>query len=156
MLPLHEAKVIELFILPDAYNFSKMFLLMRTNMELKWFPLRGVMRTLYRDLNLIRLTTMHAFVTVGSTHFHSFIASIFTEKVLSVLRQKGYTDLVVQCGNSAFELADSIKNGETQTLRRSGVNIQFWKFKPDLEEDIKRADLVIAHAGTYAVLFPEL
>jgi beta-1,4-N-acetylglucosaminyltransferase len=99
---------------------------------------------------------MHAFVTVGSTHFHSFIATIFTEKVLSVLRQKGYTDLVVQCGNSAFDLADSIKNGETQALRRSGVDIQFWKFKPDLEEDIKRADLVIAHAGTYAVLVPEL
>lgn len=94
---------------------------------------------------------MRAFVTVGSTYFHSFIASIFTEKVLSALCQKGYTDLVVQCGDSAFEWADSIKNGETQTMKRSDVNIQFWRFKPDILEEIERADLVIGHAGRYVV-----
>ncbi|KAF8955455.1 hypothetical protein BDZ97DRAFT_1857822 [Flammula alnicola] len=84
---------------------------------------------------------------IGSTRFDSLIASAFTERFLSSLRRKGYTNLVVQCGNSAFELASTIQNGETQSLSRAGVDIKFWKFKPSLQADYEKADLVISHAG---------
>ena len=60
------------------------------------------------------LITMLAFTTVGSTHFNSLIAAVLTENVLSTFKQKGYTDLVVQCGNSAFEFAERLKTCETR------------------------------------------
>jgi len=90
---------------------------------------------------------MLAFITVGSTHFNSLIAAILTENVLSTFRRKGYIHLVVQCGNSAFEFAECLRTCETHVLMKSGVNIEIWRFKPTLEEEYAKADLVIAHAG---------
>ena len=90
---------------------------------------------------------MHAFVTVGSTRFDTLVQAIFTEDVLSSLYRKGYTRLVVQCGNSTFELASTIKNGNTYRMNRAGVDIEFWSYKPSLQEDYEKADLVISHAG---------
>ncbi|KIM49481.1 glycosyltransferase family 1 protein [Hebeloma cylindrosporum] len=95
---------------------------------------------------------MHVFLTIGSTRFDSLIASAFTELFLSSLRKKGYSTLVIQCGNSAFEFSGDIQNGETQTLSRAGVEIEFWKFKPSLQEDYEKADLVISHAGSGTIL----
>jgi len=92
---------------------------------------------------------MHVFLTIGSTRFDSLIESAFTELFLSSLRKKGYSTLVIQCGNSAFEFSSDIQNGETQTLNRSGVDVEFWKFKPSLQEDYEKADLVISHAGRF-------
>jgi beta-1,4-N-acetylglucosaminyltransferase len=90
---------------------------------------------------------MLAFLTVGSTRFDSLIASAFTPRFLSALQRKGYSYLVVQCGNSSFELATEIQNGETRTLDRAGVHIEYWKFKPSLQGEYEKADLVISHAG---------
>ena len=90
---------------------------------------------------------MHAFVTVGSTRFDTLVQAVFTEDVLSSLCRKGYTRLVVQCGNSTFELASTIKNGNTHKMNRAGVDIEFWSYKPSLQEDYEKADLVISHAG---------
>ena len=95
---------------------------------------------------------MHAFVTVGSTRFDTLVQAIFTEDVLSNLCRKGYTTLVVQCGNSTFELASAIKNGDTQKMSRAGVDIEFWPYKPSLQEDYEKADLVISHAGRLVLL----
>ncbi|KAF9566240.1 glycosyltransferase family 1 protein [Agrocybe pediades] len=95
---------------------------------------------------------MLAFVTVGSTRFDPLVAAVFTEDVLSSLQQKGYSKLVVQCGNSAFEHSLVIQNGGTQRMSRAGVDIDFYKFKPSLQEDYDRADLVISHAGSGTIL----
>lgn len=95
---------------------------------------------------------MHVFLTIGSTRFDALITSAFTERFLSSLRKKGYTTLVVQCGNSTFEFSSKIQNGETQKLSRAGVDVEFWKFKPSLQEDYEKADLVISHAGSGTIL----
>jgi len=95
---------------------------------------------------------MLAFVTVGSTRFDALVASIFTEQVLVSFHQKGYTNLVVQCGDSNFELAESVKNGETVTLSRWGVEIGVWRFKNSLEGEFEKADLIISHAGMFTIL----
>jgi UDP-N-acetylglucosamine transferase subunit ALG13 len=93
---------------------------------------------------------MLVFVTVGSTKFDALVAAVFTEQVLLSLHRKGYTKLVVQCGNSAFELAESVKNGEIVSVSRWGVEIEFWRFKDSLNEEFERADLIISHAGMSA------
>ena len=91
---------------------------------------------------------MHAFVTVGSTRFDALIQAVFTEDVLSCLCRKGYTNLVVQCGKSTFELASAIRDGATHKLSRAGVDIEFWSYKPSLQEEYEKVDLIISHAGT--------
>ena len=96
---------------------------------------------------------MHAFVTVGSTRFDTLVQAVFTEDVLFSLCRKGYTRLVVQCGNSTFELASTIKNGDTHKMKRAGVDIEFWSYKPSLQEDYEKADLVISHAGRLLLLY---
>jgi beta-1,4-N-acetylglucosaminyltransferase len=96
---------------------------------------------------------MHAFVTIGSTRFDTLVQAVFTEDVLSSLCRKGYTRLVVQCGNSTFELASTIKNGNTHKMNRAGVDIEFWSYKPSLQGDYEKADLVISHAGRVLLLY---
>ncbi|KAF8061584.1 glycosyltransferase family 1 protein [Lyophyllum atratum] len=95
---------------------------------------------------------MLAFVTVGSTRFDSLVESVLSSPVLSSLRLKGYTQLVVQCGNSSFELASSVKSEGSLGMEREGVAIELWKFKPTLEKEYGDADLVISHAGSGTIL----
>lgn len=90
---------------------------------------------------------MLAFLTVGSTKFDSLVQTALSEAVLNSLIQKGYTELIIQCGNSDFELASSTNHQEVLNLVRNEVNITLWKFKPSLEEEYRRADIVISHAG---------
>ncbi|GLB35414.1 putative glycosyltransferase family 28 C-terminal domain [Lyophyllum shimeji] len=95
---------------------------------------------------------MLAFVTVGSTRFDSLVQAVLSQPVLSTLRLKGYTRLVVQCGNSSFELASSISGEKTLVVEREGVDIELWNFKPTLQKEYESADLVISHAGSGTIL----
>ncbi|RDB24185.1 tRNA (carboxymethyluridine(34)-5-O)-methyltransferase [Hypsizygus marmoreus] len=95
---------------------------------------------------------MLVFVTVGSTRFDSLVQAVLSLPVLSSLRLRGYTELVVQCGNSAFELASSISQGENLIVEREGITVELWKFKPSLDKEYERADLVISHAGSGTIL----
>ena len=92
---------------------------------------------------------MRAFVTVGSTKFDDLVQHTLSEEVLSSLKKQGYRELVIQCGNSIFELASSVADGSERKLEREGIWIECWKFKPTLEAEYDRADLVISHAGVW-------
>jgi UDP-N-acetylglucosamine transferase subunit ALG13 len=71
--------------------------------------------------------------------------------VLNALAQKGYSDVVVQCGNSPVdEFNPTDREGN---VRRHGVNIDVWGFKPSLDEEYDAADLVIGHAGLRSPMF---
>ncbi|KAK7467034.1 N-acetylglucosaminyldiphosphodolichol N-acetylglucosaminyltransferase catalytic subunit alg13 [Stygiomarasmius scandens] len=93
---------------------------------------------------------MLAFVTVGSTRFDSLVNRVLSDAILSALRDRGYTKLVVQCGNSEFAYAHLLEP-ETR-LEQNGVSIELWKFKPSLQEEYERADLVVSHAGSGTIL----
>jgi len=95
---------------------------------------------------------MIAFFTVGSTKFDSLVEAAFSTGVLSSLHRRGYTDVIIQCGNSTFNYASSIEGGITQTLLKDDVRIEFWKFKPSLQAEFEKADLVISHAGSGTIL----
>lgn len=55
--------------------------------------------------------------------------------------------MIIQCGNSTFNYAASVDGGLTHTLLKDGVTVEFWKFKPSLQAEYEKADLVISHAG---------
>lgn len=97
---------------------------------------------------------MRAFVTVGSTKFDELVQHSLSEEVLLSLKKRGYQELVIQCGNSTFELASSVADGGQQTLEREGISIECWKFKPTLEAEFDKANLVVSHAGASGVLYP--
>ncbi|EAU88251.1 glycosyltransferase 28 [Coprinopsis cinerea okayama7 len=94
---------------------------------------------------------MRVFVTVGSTKFDALVQKVLTDEVLSALKKRGYSEIVVQCGNSFFAGHDSVGDVE-HVVQRGSVTVTIWKFKPSLEEEYEKADLVISHAGSGTIL----
>lgn len=93
-------------------------------------------------------SAMRVFVTVGSTKFDSLVQAVLSDDVLHAFNEKGYTDIVVQCGNSQFDPCSGLTTDQSGwTLERDGVRVDMWKFKPSLEEEYNKADLVVSHAG---------
>ncbi|KAJ7273583.1 glycosyltransferase family 1 protein [Mycena haematopus] len=95
---------------------------------------------------------MRAFVTVGTFQFDALVAAVLGDRVLAVLRARGYTELVVQCGSSAFEHAAALVGGHTVHLERSGVRVELWQSQPSLDTEFRAADLVVGHAGAGTIL----
>lgn len=95
---------------------------------------------------LIFSYSMRVLITVGSTRFDVLVEAALSQPVLNALTQKGYSDVVIQRGNSQVDDAFS-PTDEEWNVRRHGVNIDVWKFKPSLDEEYDAADLVIGHAG---------
>jgi beta-1,4-N-acetylglucosaminyltransferase len=89
---------------------------------------------------------MRVLITVGSTRFDALVEAALSQPVLNALTRKGYSDVVVQCGNSQVDDVFSPTERE-RNVRRYGVNIVVWRFKPSLDEEYDAADLVIGHAG---------
>ncbi|XP_074003533.1 UDP-N-acetylglucosamine transferase subunit ALG13-like [Numenius arquata] len=83
------------------------------------------------------------FVTVGTTSFDDLIATVSSPAALQVLRSRGYQKLVLQVGR-----------GELKPAPRSSpaVAVEAFRFKDSLAEDLRRADLVISHAGAGSCL----
>ena len=92
---------------------------------------------------------MLAFTTVGSTKFDALVQAVLSQPVLTALHLQGYTALVVQCGNSKVDVGSSSATitGDITSLQKDGLDIEIWKFKPSLQTEYDRADLVISHAG---------
>ncbi len=88
---------------------------------------------------------MRVLVTVGSTRFDTLVEATLSQLVLSVLSRKGYSDVVVQCGNSQVDELGS--TDEEGIVHKYGVDVKIWRFKPSLDKEYDAADLVIGHAG---------
>ncbi|KAH0827142.1 hypothetical protein J3R83DRAFT_4830 [Lanmaoa asiatica] len=95
---------------------------------------------------------MLVFATVGSTKFDALVQATTSEPVLTALHTKGFVRVVLQRGNSDLNLDCSASSRDSLTIRKAGVDIETWKFKPSIQDDIKRADLVISHAGSGTIL----
>ncbi|KAJ6455709.1 glycosyltransferase family 28 C-terminal domain-containing protein [Mycena sanguinolenta] len=95
---------------------------------------------------------MRAFVTVGTFQFDALVAAVLDERVLVALRDRGYTELVVQCGKSAFEHAAAVAGGQTANIESNGVRVELWQSRPSLDTQFRRADLIIGHAGAGTIL----
>jgi len=90
---------------------------------------------------------MLVFVTVGSTRFDALVQAVLSEEVLDILQKKGYSQIVLQRGDSTLGKGDG-----TTTLDKSDIEVETWTFKPSIEMDIRRANLVISHAGHRVIL----
>ncbi|KAI0064643.1 glycosyltransferase family 1 protein [Artomyces pyxidatus] len=95
---------------------------------------------------------MRVFVTVGSTKFDALVQAALSPSVIIALKQKGYTEVVVQCGNSQIDGFDLVVTPAGWRSEQEGTKITVWRFKPTLEEDFNEADLIISHAGSGTIL----
>lgn len=91
---------------------------------------------------------MQAFVTVGSTRFDPLTSASLSLTVIDALKAKGYTRLVVQCGNySGVSELGSPTGDQGWSFEQEGLHVEVWRYKPTLQQEFKTADLVISHAG---------
>lgn len=83
------------------------------------------------------------FVTVGTTSFDDLIQTITCPASVQALKANGYERLVLQVGRgSAVPEADSCPQ----------VELEVFRFKDSIAEDMRQADLVISHAGSGSCL----
>ena len=91
---------------------------------------------------------MRVFVTVGTTKFDSLIHAILSTDVQAALREKKFSQMVIQYGKSdVFENILSKRAPGTLLTSESLELLETFSLKPNLKEDITKADLVIGHAG---------
>jgi beta-1,4-N-acetylglucosaminyltransferase len=93
---------------------------------------------------------MRVLFTVGSTKFEALVNAALSQPVLEALAQKGYSDVVIQCGNSQVD--ELGPTDAERNVHRQGLDIHVWRYKPSLDEAYDAADLVIGHAGTCSSL----
>ncbi|XP_014664298.1 PREDICTED: UDP-N-acetylglucosamine transferase subunit ALG13 homolog [Priapulus caudatus] len=83
------------------------------------------------------------FVTVGTTCFDRLIMTVITPDFCKVLHSIGYDKVVLQAGRGIFD--SDVKMVE-------GLQLEYYRFKNSIADDIGSADLVISHAGAGTVL----
>lgn len=83
----------------------------------------------------------HIFVTVGTTKFDKLISAMTNEIILNSLIKLGYSSIQFQTGNGNFT-----------TVSNESIEIKYKSFFENFEDEIKRSDLVISHAGAGSCL----
>jgi beta-1,4-N-acetylglucosaminyltransferase len=78
-------------------------------------------------------------VTLGTTKFEDFIKKMDSEEILEVLKSFGYNKIVFQIGKGEYEPSNYKKVKD--------IEVEVFRLKPSLIDDIKAADIVISHCG---------
>ena len=82
------------------------------------------------------------FATVGTTSFPALGDTLLTAEVLAALHAQGYRKLVLQLG----------RGPEPQIPSTPPLKIEWYRFKPSLEPDMREASLLVSHAGAGSIL----
>ncbi|CAN9515083.1 unnamed protein product [Ophioblennius macclurei] len=83
------------------------------------------------------------FLTVGTTSFDELIERITRSDAAQALKARGYERLVLQVGRGSLLPA---------TGSCPHIELEAFRFKASIVEDMKQADLVISHAGAGSCL----
>ncbi|CAH2315462.1 bifunctional UDP-N-acetylglucosamine transferase and deubiquitinase ALG13 isoform X4 [Pelobates cultripes] len=83
------------------------------------------------------------FVTVGTTSFDQLIDCVTAEENITILKGLGYSRLDLQIGRGTV-------NPKPYSTNKFTVDV--FRYKRSLAEDLKKADLVISHAGAGSCL----
>ena len=84
----------------------------------------------------------YAFVTVGTTQFEALATAMLSEPVLEILAAQGFQRLVLQLG----------RGPEPELPAAAPLQIDWYRFKPSLAEDMRGAGLIVSHAGAGSIL----
>ncbi|GFR49184.1 hypothetical protein Agub_g11208 [Astrephomene gubernaculifera] len=90
------------------------------------------------------------FVTVGTTKFEALVERVDSIELLHILRDKGYTRLIIQKGNGVYCPTKVVPKGQTKA-RTEGIDVEYFDYSPSLASYITSAALVISHAGSGSI-----
>ena len=88
--------------------------------------------------------TMSVLVTVGSTGFDLLVQAVISDAFLDAIRRKGFARLTVQCGNSR-----TMHGTDHHSFNSRGIDIELWRYKPSIQAEMQKSDIIISHAGTW-------
>ncbi|KAJ1197460.1 hypothetical protein NDU88_001318 [Pleurodeles waltl] len=83
------------------------------------------------------------FVTVGTTSFDELISCVSSEDCKQIFQDLGYGKLILQIGRGKVEV---------KPYSCTEFSVEVFRYKDSLSDDIKKADLVISHAGAGSCL----
>uniref|UniRef100_A0A1I7T2S2 UDP-N-acetylglucosamine transferase subunit ALG13 n=1 Tax=Caenorhabditis tropicalis TaxID=1561998 RepID=A0A1I7T2S2_9PELO len=95
---------------------------------------------------------MTCFVTVGTTLFDDLINKVLSEESLENLKKIGVKKVLLQIGKGNFEqnVIDRVFEGvvaDEGSTSFGGLEIEYYRFKPSICDDMADAFIVIGHAG---------
>jgi len=93
------------------------------------------------------LSTRSLLVTVGTTEFDQLIQAIDNTDFAVALQNLLINKVTIQMGRGVHE-----PNVLLQACRSLGIETDLYRYKPDLEVEMKVADLIISHCGAGSIL----
>ena len=87
------------------------------------------------------------FLTVGTTEFDELVRAVDTLSFMQCLKELGINELTLQIGRGVYEPSVMAEIGVSM-----GIQINVYRFKPTLDEDVKNADMIISHCGAGSIL----
>lgn len=93
---------------------------------------------------------LHLFITVGTTEFDELIQVLNRIEFVGVVKSLGFSEVTFQIGRSKFNPEDLLNFQDISKLQ--GVEINTYRYKHSLLQDMQAADMVIGHAGAGTVL----
>jgi beta-1,4-N-acetylglucosaminyltransferase len=89
------------------------------------------------------LTGKRLFVTVGTTEFDQLIRKVDCVEFCDVLESLDFDSVCIQYGRGSYE---------PQYIQTRFPDVETFRFKPNIGEDIAVASLVISHAGAGSII----
>jgi beta-1,4-N-acetylglucosaminyltransferase len=112
-------------------------------------------QSLLGDHNNNNNPNKNIFVTVGTTQFDKLVDSVTTSDAFQWMQQQGYTTLTIQYGRGKKPNINNntiVGGGNSNHQKKRGLTVQCYDFASSLEDDMKRAHLIISHAGAGTVM----
>ena len=82
------------------------------------------------------------FATVGTTEFAALAEALLAPAALAALRAQGFTRLLLQLG----------RGPEPHWPADAPLEVEWYRFKPSLDADMREAALIVSHAGAGSIL----
>ncbi|XP_022084596.1 UDP-N-acetylglucosamine transferase subunit ALG13 homolog [Acanthaster planci] len=83
------------------------------------------------------------FVTVGTTSFDALIQVVSSQQLCQQFEALGYSKVLLQIGRGVYE---------PEPISKRGFRLEYYRYKDSIAEDIRKASLIISHAGAGSVL----
>ncbi|WKY13867.1 hypothetical protein Q1695_004592 [Nippostrongylus brasiliensis] len=95
---------------------------------------------------------MTCFVTVGTTRFDQLVNQILSEECVTVLKSVGVQQIKIQLGAGEWndDVRQRVFNGVVADQgdgESYGMPVHYYRFKRNIQDDMKEAMIVVGHAG---------
>jgi len=86
-------------------------------------------------------------ITVGTTEFDELVTAIDNATFATACKNLRINNLSIQIGRGSHEPTVLV-----EACKSLGIDANVYRYKPDLEVEIKAADLIISHCGAGSIL----